>query len=143
MYVDLLEYIDSLERTLGPDSLQYQATLQAYDDHPNLRAWKDHLGVVRLCTVDVNLYCDTLDMTHRTDQGSLEVLPFIQDNGLRIYSDPPIYVVGYRNQNGFGEKPLADWDVLLRDAGIGDDVILKVRNYLLAHQPVNYSEIPD
>lgn len=143
MYVDLVKYLEELERTLGPDSTTYKTSSQAFKDHPNLRAYLDHIGCIRLCSVDVNPFVDTIDITHRTEQGSLEILPYIHDKGQRIYADPPIYVVGYRNPKGFGEVPLCDWEDLMKDSGLAVEVIRKVKWYLGAHRPVNYEDIPD
>ena len=143
MYVDLVKHLEDLERNLGSDSQSFKTTAQAFKDHPNLRAYLDHIGVIRLCSVDVNPFVDIIDITHRTDQGSLEILPYINDKGVRIYADPPIYVVGYRNPKGFGEVPLADWEDLLKDSGIAQEVIRKVKWYLKAHCPVNYEDVPD
>lgn len=143
MYVSLLKHLEDLEQNLGPDSNTYKTASQAFRDHPNLRAYLDHIGVIRLCSTDVNPFVDTMDITHRTEQGSLEILPFINDKGSRIYSDPPIYVVGYRNPKGFGEVPLADWEDLMKDSGLSVEVVRKVKWYLRAHRAVNYDEVPD
>lgn len=145
MYVDLLEHLHSLEAKLGADSPTYQQQAQAYKDHPNLRAYLDHMGCIRLCTVDVNKVVDSIDITHRTDGegGSLEILPYLHGKGVRLYSDPPIFVVGYRNLKGFGEVPLTDWRDLMEDAGIANEVQRKVNWYLRAHAPVDYDQVLD
>jgi hypothetical protein len=143
MYVDLVKHLEDLEHRFGPDSNTFKGTSQAFKDHPNLRAYLDHIGCIRLCSVDVNPFVDLIDITHRTDQGSLEVLPHIKDKGVCVYADPPIYVVGYRNPKGFGEVPLADWQALMEDAGLSPEVIRKVKWYLGAHRAVNYDEVPD
>lgn len=141
MYVDLLKHLGDLEARLGSESSAYKAAAQAFRDHPNLRAYLDHLGCIRLCSVDINPYADLIDITHRTEQGSLEILPHVNDKGVRIYADPPIYVVGYRNPQGFGEVPLADWEEILKDAGLDKEIIRKVRWYLRGHQPVSYDDV--
>lgn len=144
MYVDLLEHLKSLEETLGTESTTYKAAAQAYGDHPNLRAYRDHLGCIRLCSVDVNPRANLIEITHRTEEGgSLEVMPHIHDKGVKVYADPPIYIVGHRNPKGFGEVPLADWQELLADANLGTEIIRKVKWYLGAHQAVNYEDVPD
>lgn len=145
MYIDLLKHLESLEQKLGSESPTYQQQAQAFKDHPNLRAFLDHLGVVRLCTTDVNKVVDSIDITHRTDEagGSLEILPFLHDKGGRLYADPPIFVVGFRNPKGFGEVPLADWRDLMEDEEISIEVCRKVQWYLKAHAPVDYDEVPD
>lgn len=146
MYVDLVKHLEDLERALGTDSQAYRSAAQAYRDHPNLRAYLDHIGCIRLCSVDANPKVDTIEITHRTEEGSLEILPFLRDNdgaGAKIYADPPIYVVGYRNPKGFGDVPLMDWEDLMKDSALGIDVIRKVKWYLGAHRPVDYDQIPE
>lgn len=145
MYLDLLKHLAELENTLGSESPSFKQAVQAFKDHPNLRAFKDHRGYVRLCTSDVNPLVDTIDITHRTDEtgASLEILPFIHDNGGRIYSDPPFYVVGFRNPKGFGEVPLVDWRELMEDCGISIEVQRKVKWYLSAHAAVDYEAVPE
>lgn len=145
MYVSVLDHLQELEAKLGSTSPSYLQAAQAYRDHPNLRAFVDHLGCTRLCTVDVNGFVDTMDITHRTDEpgASLEILPFIHDKGGRIYSDPPFFVVGHRNPKGFGECALVDWRQFLEDCGISNEVQRKVSWYLKAHMPVDYDAVPE
>ncbi len=143
MYVDLVEHLKVMELKLGPDSASYKLAAKAFADHPNLRAYLDHLGCIRLCSTDVNKTVDLIDITHRTELGSLEVMPHVNDKGMRVYADPPIFVVGYRNPKGFGEVPLIDWEELMKDAGLSDAVVNKVKRYLGAHQPVNYDQLPE
>lgn len=144
MYVDLLEHLSEVERKLGKESKSYKSVSQAFKDHPNLRAYTDHLGVVRLCSADVNGSVDMMDITHRSDDGGSTIIhPFLQVNGQRVYADPPAYVVGYRNLDGFGEVPLPDWEVLLTDAGLSPEVIRKVKWFLGAHRPVNYDQVEE
>lgn len=144
MYVDLADHLRHLEE-VRPDSGEVVDIRIAWHTFPDLRAYKDHLGVVRLCSSSVNYDCDQMYMVHRTDtdSGSLEILPFVFDKQVRIHSDPPIFVVGQRNPNGFGEVGLPDWRELLEDAGIGPLVISKVRQYLNRHPPINYRDVPD
>jgi len=143
MYVDLVQHLSCMEKQLGADSSTYKSAAKAFADHPNLRAYLDHLGCIRLCTVDVNKVVNLIDITHRTEQGSLEILPHLNDKGVRLYADPPIYVVGYRNPDGFGETPLADWEELMKDANLSSEVVQKVKWYLAAHRPVNYDQLPE
>ncbi len=144
MYVDLVKHLEELAAKLGAESNTYKQTAQAYADHRDLRAYRDHIGVIRLCSAGANPFVDHIDITHRTEEaGSLEVLPYLNDKGVRIYADPPIYVVGYRNPNGFGEVPLHDWEELLKDSEIAPEVIRKVKWFLGHHQPVNYDQVPD
>lgn len=145
MYVNVIEHLAELERALGADSKTYKTACQAFRDHPNLRAYRDHTGVVMLCSTDTNKLVDGIDVLHRTDDAgsSLLVAPFVKAEGQRVYADPPFYTVGFRNPKGFGECPLADWQVLMEDAELSLEVIRKVKWYLAAHRPVDYDQVPD
>jgi len=101
--------------------------------------------VVRYCSVDINALADTIEMTHRTDDAgtALEILPSVVAEGIHVYSDPPIIVVGYRNPNGFGEVPLHDWKELLEDNNMSKAVVQKVDMYLRSHAPVDYEQVQD
>jgi len=143
MYVGLMEYLDGLEEkglTREADNIWL-----AYSTYPNLRIYRDHLGIARLVASEVNQFVDTMDITHRSDNGTLMVMPFINSptTGGRIYADPPAYAVGYANPNGFGQVPLQDWKEFLDDACIGPVVLEKVRRLFEGHVPVDYKEIPD
>jgi sugar phosphate isomerase/epimerase len=144
MYLDLVKYLDELvnNRPDSPDAVNFRVAQHTF---PDLRAYKDHLGVVRLCSSAVNANVDTCHILHRTDGdgGSLEVMPFITDKQVQIFADPPIYVIGQRNPMGFGEVPHPDWRDLLEDAGLNSAVISKVHQYLARHPPISYHDIPD
>lgn len=146
MFVDLLEHIADVERKLGNTSKTFIALSLAFKEYPTLRANLDHTGRVQLCTPDVNKLADTIEITHRIDSnsGSLLISPYVTtEKGVRIYADPPNYVVGSRNPDGFGEIPLADWEELLKDSALSAEVIRKVRWYLGAHAKVDYDQVPD
>jgi hypothetical protein len=139
--VDLGKHVAELRSNLGADSLLVTRIEAALCRRSDLRAFRDHLGVVRLCSAGVNGLCDLMEVTHRTDAaGAIEVLPHVREDGLNIYSDPCIFVVGHANDKGFGECPLADWSELLADHGLPRELISKVRLYLNRHKPVSFEE---
>ena len=144
MFVDLTTHLTEMRERLGGGGTAYLKTCQVLCNHSNLRAYRDHMGIVRLCTPDVNALATNIDVTHRSQEcgGAIEVLPYVLEEGVSVYADPPLYVVGYSNPNGFGEVPLKDWPDLLADAGLSRTVISKVRSYLGGHAPVDFSEAP-
>ncbi|SRR6266849_5851190 len=142
MFLDLTEHLKELRETAALILPRVEKILAV---RRNLRAFKDHLGVVRYCSSDVNAVVDTVEITHRTDEedGVLEILPSVLDEGMHIYSDPPIFILGYRNPKGFGEVPLHDWRDILNDNNISDAVIRKVRLYFKKHAAVNYDQVSE
>lgn len=144
MFVSLTSHLSEVRSQLGESATAYLRACNALYNHSNLRAYRDHLGIIRLCSADVNPLATGIEVTHRTPEagGAIEVLPFVVENGLTLYADPPLFIVGYSNPKGFGEVPLKDWAELLADAGLSKAVIAKVRSYLGGHAPVDFSEAP-
>src|SRR5713226_9564397 len=76
MFLDLTEHLKELRETAALILPRVEKILAV---RRNLRAFKDHLGVVRYCSSDVNAVVDTVEITHRTDEedGVLEILPSV------------------------------------------------------------------
>ena len=139
MYLDTLDYLSWLESSLGPDSSGFKFASEAYAAHSNLRVYEGPDKVIKLCSADFNSYVDTVDFSYRSDSGgSLLVYPFLYSKEGRVYSDPPYFIVGSRNETGFGVFPLPDWKKHLQDWQISDTIIDKVRQYIGSHAPVSY-----
>ena len=145
MFVDLQSHLQDLQGRLGPDATAFKKATAAAIRYHDLRAYRDHVGCIRLCSAQVNPVATHIEVTHRTQEcgGSIEVMAFVEENGLHVYADPPLYVVGFSNPNGFGEVPLKDWADLLADAGLAIEVIRKVRSYLGRHAPINFDQVPE
>lgn len=143
MYVNLADYIRDLE-SKGLTVLASKVKKVSERYPKTIRAYKDHFGVVRLCSSEVNIFTTHTDFYHSkgSRDGSLEVMPFIEDNGEHIYADPPVYTIGYVNPYGFGDVQLPDWEEKLKEDNIPREIIKKVRMYFLGHAPANYKDIP-
>jgi hypothetical protein len=143
MYLSASEYLAKLVYS-GSNWHRIDQIEELMKKYPSLRVYEDYLGRLRLCTYEVNSLVDEIFLWHRTDSGgSIEVLPFIQEDGVEIHSDPVIFIVGHANDKGFGEVPLHDWKNLLEDEKICKDVVRKIRDYLDKHAPVNYSDVDE
>lgn len=145
MFLDLQSHLAELQKCLGADASTLKKALGALGRHHNLRAYKDHMGIVRLCSADVNSTAANIEVTHRTQEcgGALEIMVYTDEQGAHVYADPPLYVVGFSNPHGFGEVPLKDWVELLTDAGLSIEAIRKVRSYLGRHAPINFDQVRD
>jgi len=70
----------------------------------------------------------------------LEVYPYLEEDGLRIFSDPTCFTVGEKYPAG-GEMPWPGWQEKLRAARIPEAVIAKVEQ-MFADNPWDW-EPPD
>lgn len=109
--------------------------------YPDLMVMKTG-SVQRLCSAQVNNRVDTMDIeSPREPHATVVVWPFLKTtSGERVYSNPPGFVVGHANHQGFGVVPLANYERILTDAGISMRVIGNVRRYLDAHPDIEIEE---
>ena len=55
-----------------------------------------------------------------------------------VYTNPPYYVIGKTNQNGFGITPDPDWEAKLDADGIGFKIVRKIRMHLKSCPQIDY-----
>ncbi len=102
----------------------------------------------RYCSSHVNSLCSEVEIRHICGCCSdspieVEVWPYIvNNNDIRIYSDPPGFIVG--NGNFYGKEiPYDDWKVKLKDNNISDIVINKVTVWFNEHSENIFSDSDD
>jgi hypothetical protein len=135
MYIDLIEYIESLKSKLGPNSKTYQSAMQAFVDYPGLKAFTDD-GVVRLCDLSSNYYVNKIDVNPGKHYFARL---FLESKGTAIYSDPPVFIVGTPNAEGFGVTPYKDWEENMLSEGINPDAVKEIKKSLSFNAAVNYT----
>lgn len=142
-FVDLQVEIRTLEA--AGDLQKLSVLLELLASFPDLRAVKDRWGRLKYCSKSANEETDCIELApnaHDCDGKPLEVWPYIVIDkvGTKLFADPPYYLVADQNTAGFGETPRQGWRELLEAAGLGRSAILKVKDYLARHPPVDYSE---
>lgn len=88
----------------------------------------------------VNSIATNYDLGHSCgccSDAALLVYPYIEDNGIRIYSDPPSICIGRGNEGGYGEIPSYGWEDRLREEKIQENIIKEVEQYFKEHEPVD------
>ena len=83
-----------------------------------------------------------VDISHNCgccSDSPLEVWPFLEIDGVRVYSSPIPFYVGERD--GIGERPNIGWENELKEASIADIVIQKVAKYFADHPPYDDDDI--
>lgn len=134
-YVNLEEH---LERIVGFDGKEKEAVdiRIALGNHPELCGFKHITGQVLLASADINVYTDNVLIERHGDE--LVALPYTDDKGIRLHSNPVVFYVGVQNELGFGIVPRQDWEDFLVQAKIDNKIIRTIRKYLLQHCPANY-----
>jgi hypothetical protein len=110
---------------------------------PDLKRHVNRWQKERFCSKGANAKATDYDMSHNCGccaDSPLEVWPYTEQDGVRIYSDPPSFTVGEKNGYGYGETPYPGWDAKMREANIPEPLIDRVRMYLEAHPPEEYPE---
>lgn len=121
--------------------MQLSELLEAF---PDLKLFRDHYGQIKYCSREANAEVDSIEMDscHTCEGKPIKLWPFvyIDKQGTRLYSDPPLFVIADQNTKGFGEIPRAGWEEVLETAGISRSVMLKVKLHFSGHPPINYFE---
>lgn len=134
-YVDLDDHLDKIVGNSGKEKESVNIRI-ALSQYPELKGYKHYTGEVLLASSEINLYCD--DVLIQRYGNEFVALPFTDDKGVRLHSDPIMFYLGLQNDNGFGIIPFTGWEEHLEKAGIDFLVIRKVRKFLLSHCPANY-----
>lgn len=102
-------------------------------EHTN--RWKRHHWVSRsvndrasLCRIHHECGC--------CSDSPLEVWPYLVDDGVEIYSDPPCFRVGEKNAYGIGDRPYDYWQDKLRADGINAEIIAQIEQHFADNQEV-------
>lgn len=100
---------------------------QKYPDlHEHQCRWKH----VRLCTKEVNGKVTDATIKHNCgccEDSPLEVWPYLVEDGIEVFSDPPCFVVGEKIPRTYRDMPYDGWEDKLREAGIAEVVIEKTK----------------
>lgn len=134
-YVDLDDHLD---RILDLDGRNREAVdiRVALSRYPELLGFLHHTNEVLMCSAELNGYCDDI-MIQRYGSEYI-ALPFTEDAGTRIYSDPVVFYLGMDNESGFGIVPFGNWESHFEAHGIDSKLIAKARDFLEQHKPASY-----
>lgn len=144
-YLDLEEELDKIE--ISGDWGRVIQIMDMKSAFPDLKVFRDCYGRLAFCSQEANRDVDKVEMDscHETNGQPLTARPFVflDKHGAKLYSEPPHFVVATQNPRGFGEIPLENWEQALVTAKVNIDMIRKIRDHLLRHQPISYLEADD
>lgn len=130
--------MSKLTDRLQSEITERQQTLQLVDRFPDLHEHRNRWNTIRLCSPSANALCTDAEIRHNCgccDDSPLEIWPYLEANGSRIYADPIPFTVGEKGGYRGGEVPYDGWQKKMQDAHIPQAIIDKVQAYFDACQP--------
>lgn len=132
------KYIQKKEKEIEDLSKEVEGIKKLLKIYPDLKYHTNRWGTIRLYSKSVNPDTTSYDMGHNCgccDDSPLEVWPYIEIDGLQIYSDPPIFMIGEKDSwsNEYSESAYPGWDKEMGEAKISKTVIDKIKEYMLEH----------
>jgi len=126
--------------------------------YSDLRSHTNRWGHVRYYSKSINADVDEFDSGHNCGccpDSPLEVWPYKKVDGQKIYSDPPVFIIGDRNSydcdcdndcncEWYTEKAYLSWHKKLKKHGISKVVINKIGDMLVKQAGIDwYPEVED
>lgn len=136
--MSLVDLDDHLDRIADLDGKEKEAVdiRIALTRYPELKGYRHYTNEVLLCSPELNGYCDQI-LIQRYGKEYI-ALPYTEDAGYRLYSDPVVFYLGLDNESGFGIVPFANWDAHFEEYGIDPKIVAIARDFLEQHKPVSY-----
>lgn len=126
---------DYLKKIEGLPDL-YEGVLKLVEQFDTTLRVDTTSNVTRLCTHEINYFANEIDFQF---EDTLRAQVFSYEHGVPLYSDPPTYLLGKLNPNGFGYIPDKDWEEWMKYNNVNPDIIKHVKDVLASKPPVNYA----
>lgn len=130
MYHDLESHIADLVNRESPVAVDGRI---AQDLYPDLKVFRDIHGGDRWCAASANPSADRC-FTMTDNEGRVWMMPYVEERGIIVHSDPPMICVARNVDQGFGLQPEPGWEDVV--AQLHPNITRIVKQYLLAHPPV-------
>jgi hypothetical protein len=112
---------------LGKEITDLQAILFEF---PDAEVKTDRWKRKRISSEAVNSKCEDYDIYHDCGcchDSPLIVSPFIQTKHCKIFSSPEQIIIGHKKEWGYGEIPDLGWEEKLKEYGIPEKIIEKIK----------------
>lgn len=134
-YIDIEDHLQqvSLNKGRSKELVNVYVAMQSYS---NLKGFSVDSQVL-ICSADINEFATHVEF--RFDEESrLVAMPYIEEKGMRVHSNPAAFFVGERNSLGFGVWPYVSWQHYLEQYNVSPEAVKLIRSYLDNHAPVDY-----
>ena len=125
----------AMEYTLRQDARAVLASADWLKSHadafPDLYQHTNRWKKERWASKHANAKVTACDIGHNCgccSDSPLEIWPYLEVDGRRVYSDPPVFTVGEAGYSG-GDRAYSGWAHKMRDVGISEAVIAQVKAY--------------
>jgi len=110
---------------------------ELYAEFPDIWMHSSRWHTQRMCSVKVNPIATHVDIRHNCgccSDSPIELWPYLEFRGHKIYSDPCGLCVGEANY-GDGENPREGWQDLLRGHKLNETIIEQVARWFEKNKP--------
>jgi hypothetical protein len=128
----IAEEIQTLEKQLADKRREGESVQKRTELFPDLEKHVGRRDKVAYASKLANPVATEYDMRHNCGccrDSPLEIWPYTKTEFGNVYSNPPKFYVGERNTMGYGDIPKAGWALEMRNAGIPEPLIEKVKDH--------------
>lgn len=125
---DVKDDIQKLQKEAAAQLAEAERLAKLSEAFPDIKKYTGRWNKVAYYSPTVNEKITDYDMRHNCgccNDSPLEIWPFAETPVGKVYSDPPVFVVGERHYY-HGDKPYAGWRKKLVDAHIPEAIIEKI-----------------
>lgn len=122
----IADAIAKAEREAAAHSAEAERLRKLVAAYPDVREHVGRWNKVTFCSRSVNASVDRFDMRHNCgccDDSPLEIWPYVETPLGKVYSDPPVFMVGQRDSFAGGDRPYPDWETKMSDAGTPQSIV--------------------
>lgn len=131
--------IDKIRKEAESELEKANLLQKVLDKYPDLKKHTNRWNKVRYSSASVNGDVTDVEIYHNCgccNDSPLEVSPFLEIEGMRIYGDPASVMVGEKYEWGIGDKPWSEWEEKLDEHGFAEVVKKKVQEHFKDNPPV-------
>lgn len=135
--------IDTLRKEAAEKMVEADRLAGLLVAFPDIRKYTGRWNKVAYYSKTANTQVNDFDSRHNCGccvDSPLEIWPYVETPHGRVYADPPMFSVGERDPNTYGDRPNTGWDTQLRNASIPEAIIERVSHLFQDEDAENEDE---
>ena len=134
-----MSYIEKIKKQ-KEEIAKIEKILELYPDiKENIDRWSNK----KLSSLSINSETDQIYIDHNCgccEDSPLQVWPYKNVKGIKVFSNPACFMVGEKNQWGSGDIEYDGWQDKLRKENIPEIVINKIQMFFNDNKPEDYED---